>query len=148
MIIKKILHLEKIRLTLALIYSITLLVSLSCGINNNDVATDVSKPASEKDSLNLIIAYEETLNNLYNENVTSLVKINIFYPGITDPVTGSGFVNDGNSFDVSPVRSATNFSASPLLANHLFFLFPLTEKVTRYCFVPSSLLGSFIIFIS
>ena len=94
MIIKKILHLEIIRLTLALIYSITLLVSLSCGINNNDVATDVSKPASEKDSLNLIIAYEETLNNLYNENVTSLVKINIFYPGITDPVTGSGFVWD------------------------------------------------------
>lgn len=64
---------------------------ISCSSNEE---TDISNIKNNSERTSLILAYEESLNNLYNENVSSLVKISISYPGITEPVTGSGFVWD------------------------------------------------------
>ncbi len=64
---------------------------ISCSSNEE---TDISNIKNTSERTSLILAYEESLNNLYNENVSSLVKISILYPGITEPVTGSGFVWD------------------------------------------------------
>ncbi|MBM31624.1 MAG: trypsin [Chloroflexi bacterium] len=76
--------------TIFLISLITILIT-SCSEN---VETFNSKPKNNSIEKNLILSYENILNNLYNENVSSLVKISILYPGITEPVTGSGFIWD------------------------------------------------------
>ena len=86
------------RASIVLASSLITILIISCSENGETSNSKTTKKSIEKD---LIVSYENTLNNLYNENVSSLVKISILYPGITEPVTGSGFIWDNQGHIVT-----------------------------------------------
>ena len=86
------------RASIVLASSLIAILIISCSENGETSNSKTTKKSIEKD---LIVSYENTLNNLYNENVSSLVKISILYPGITEPVTGSGFIWDNQGHIVT-----------------------------------------------
>ena len=62
--------------SIVLASSLIAILIISCSENGETSNSKTTKKSIEKD---LIVSYENTLNNLYNENVSSLVKISILY---------------------------------------------------------------------